>query len=198
MAFEFFTGTGWTAVSICIGLFTALLAEMRTRRTRWQTAKEIILRDLSTALAEGNAPDGKAILATIRSVMREYGVSGKAGARLEEVCDDMVRMIVADPFLEPKRRTQLQEDAMKMGELTSTAEFQVPAVEKSRVRISAWSVLAGGLAAAAALFTVAGGSALPTEQRTQVAMTTGAVLVCALILLGITTLGGGTRRPQKR
>lgn len=194
MLLEFLGSSGWTALSLCIGLFTALLAEMRTRRTRWQNAKEIILRDLSTSLAEGNAPDGKAILATVRSVMREYSVSGKAGARLEEITDDMVRMIVSDPFLEAKRRAQLQEDAVQLGALTKTREFEVPATERANFRFSAWSLLAGIVAGAAALVGVAGGASFPVEQRGQVALTTGAVL----LVLAVVVLGGGTRRPQKR
>ena len=105
------------AVSIAVGYGTYWLTERQSRRNRWRGAKDTVLRDLSMSLGEGNVPDPLAILATIRSVLRDHNAPDLAAVTFEEVRDDLVRQITADPFLETERRKQL---------LTQTLNLQAP------------------------------------------------------------------------
>ena len=94
-------------VSIAVGYGAYWLAERRARRNRWEGAKGIVLRDLSMSLGEGNVPEPLVILATIRSVLRGHNAPDLAVVTFEEVRDDLIRQITADPFLDTERRKQL-------------------------------------------------------------------------------------------
>ncbi|MBI5497486.1 MAG: hypothetical protein HY904_20920 [Deltaproteobacteria bacterium] len=201
MDVSFLSGGVGTVVSISIGLLTSFLAERRARRTRWHTAKDIILRDLAVALAEGNPPNASAILATMRSVMREYSVSGRAGTRLQEVVDDMVRAIVSDPFLEPDRRRQLQNAAMGMHEVSKTREFESPIAASQRTRVSPRSIIVGISSMVIAGLMYAGGTSvvptlqtIPPEYRTNTAIMVALVVACLLILAALMAFSDGSPR----
>jgi len=101
-------------VSIGVGFGTYWLAERRSRRNRWQGAKDIVLRDLSKSLGEGSVPPPQVILATIRSVLRGQNAPDLAVVTLEEVKDDLLRQITADPFLDVDRRKQLQAEVLEL------------------------------------------------------------------------------------
>jgi len=101
-------------VSIAVGFGTYYLAERRGRRNRWQASKDTVLRDLSKSLGEGSVPQPAVILATIRSVLRSQNAPDLAVVTLEEVKDDLLRQITADPFLEAERRTQLQTQVLEL------------------------------------------------------------------------------------
>ena len=115
-------GVAGILVSVGVGFGTFYIADKRARRHRWQTAKDMILRDLSKSLGESNVPDASVIKATIRSVLRGENANDLSVVTLEEVSDDLLRQITADPFLEPDRRKQLQADVLKLKEAQTELE----------------------------------------------------------------------------
>jgi hypothetical protein len=122
MDFSALLGVIGIAVSIGVGFGTFYIADNRARRSRWQNAKDIVLRDLSKSLGEGNVPDAFVIKATIRSVLRGQNTSNLSAVTLEEISDDLLRQITADPFLDPERRKQLQNDVIKLKEAQTQHE----------------------------------------------------------------------------
>ena len=155
-------------VSIGVGFGTFYLADKRARINRWQNAKDMVLRDLSKSLGEGNVLDASVIKATIRSVLRSHNAIDLSVVTLDEIADDLLRQITADPFLVPERRKQLQSDVLELRESQLKIEKAMSAEEKEAEakqietgdRLLTWSTLSSlfaGIAAsaiAAASFTL--------------------------------------------
>jgi len=120
-------------VSIGVGFGTFYLADKRARRNRWESAKETVLRDLSKSLGEGNVPDASVIKATIRSVLRSHSANDLSVVTLEEIADDLLRQITADPFLDAERRKKLQADVLQLKEAQARVEAKMSAEEKAAV-----------------------------------------------------------------
>jgi len=151
-------------VSIGVGFGTFYLTDKRARRNRWQAAKDIVLRDLSKSLGEGNIPDALVIKATIRSVLRSQNASDLSVVTLDEVADDLLRQITSDPFLEPERRKQLQSDVLslkeaqdKLEEAMSSEEKEAEAVALEKGAGLAWSTLGSLITGIIASVVAAGG-----------------------------------------
>lgn len=123
-------GVAGIIVSIGVGFGTFYLADKRAKRSRWESAKETVLRDLSKSLGEGNVPDASVIKATIRSVLRSHNASDLSVVTLEEIADDLLRQITADPFLEAERRKQLQNDVLNLKQAQKKIEAQMTPEEK--------------------------------------------------------------------
>ena len=131
-------------VSVLIGLTTFYIADRRSRRNRWQQARETILKELSKTLGEENIPNFEIISATIRSVLRGYNPGSLDKVTVAEVTDDLLRQITSDPFLDSERRNKLQtqvldvktaglqaEEAMSEEEaIVSVAGAKVEAIDK--------------------------------------------------------------------
>ena len=139
-------------VSVLIGLTTFYIADRRSRRNRWQQARETILKELSKTLGEENIPNFEIISATIRSVLRGYNPGSLDKVTVVEVTDDLLRQITSDPFLDSERRTKLQnqvldvktvglqaEVAMSEEAIVSVAGSKVEAIDK----ISILALIAG-------------------------------------------------------
>ena len=132
-------------VSVLIGLTTFYIADRRSRRNRWQQARETILKELSKTLGEENIPNFEIISATIRSVLRGYNPGSLDKVTVAEVTDDLLRQITSDPFLDSERRNKLQtqvldvktaglqaEEAMSEEEaIVSVAGSKVEAIDKN-------------------------------------------------------------------
>jgi len=118
-------------VSIGVGFGTFYLADKRARRNRWESAKETVLRDLSKSLGEGNVPDASVIKATIRSVLRSHNANDLSVVTLEEIGDDLLRQITADPFLDAERRKKLQNDVLQLKETQARIETEMSPEEKA-------------------------------------------------------------------
>ena len=99
-------------VSVLIGLTTFYIADRRSRRNRWQQARETILKELSKTLGEENIPNFEIISATIRSVLRGYNPGSLDKVTVAEVTDDLLRQITSDPFLDLERRNKLQTQVL--------------------------------------------------------------------------------------
>lgn len=157
-------GVAGIVVSIVIGLGTYYLAERHGRRNRWQAAKEMVLRDLSKSLGEGNVPGPAVILATIRSVLRLQNASDLDAVTLDEVADDLLRQITSDAFLSSERRMELQSKVLEVREThlktiqaaseTNTLDIKPPDTISSRFEVS--SLLVGLLASLIAALSIAG------------------------------------------
>src|SRR3989304_9654238 len=109
-------GIAGIIVSVGVGFGTFYLADKRAKRSRWENAKETVLRDLSKSLGEGNVPDASVIKATIRSVLRSHNATDLSVITLDEISDDLLRQITADPFLDADRRKKLQSDVLELKE----------------------------------------------------------------------------------
>lgn len=150
-------------VSIAVGFGTFYLADKRARRNRWENAKETVLRDLSKSLGEGNVPDASVITATIRSVLRSHSANDLSVVTLEEIADDLLRQITADPFLEAERRKKLQNDVLQLREAQARIEAEMSpeekAVEERKIETTeklTWStVVSLGVGIASSMFAVA-------------------------------------------
>jgi hypothetical protein len=118
-------------VSIGVGFGTFYLADKRAKRNRWESAKETVLRDLSKSLGEGNVPDASVIKATIRSVLRNHNASDLSVVTLDEISDDLLRQITADPFIDAERRRKLQNDVLHLKEAQAKIEAEMSPEEKA-------------------------------------------------------------------
>jgi hypothetical protein len=125
-----FLGIAGILVSICVGFGTFYLADKRAKRSRWENAKETVLRDLSKSLGEGNVPDASVIKATIRSVLRTHNATDLSVITLDEISDDLLRQITADPFLDIERRKKLQIDVLKLKEAQEKIEAEMSLEQK--------------------------------------------------------------------
>ncbi|MFB3896662.1 MAG: hypothetical protein ACE14V_10210 [bacterium] len=112
-------------VSIVVGFVTFYLADKSARRNRWNSAREMILRDLSKSLGEGTVPDASVIEATIRSILRGYNANDLSVITVEEIADDLLRQITADPFLDAERRKKLQNEVLKLKQVRTKLEEEV-------------------------------------------------------------------------
>lgn len=153
MDISVFLGVVSIVVSIAVGFGTFYIADKRAKRNRWQNAKDTVLRDLSKSLGEGNVPDASVIKATIRSVLRGQNANDLSVVTLEEIADDLLRQITADPFLEPERRKQLQNDVIELREAQAKLEKTMMPEDKEAevLKIEAetkltWSTLSSLLA----------------------------------------------------
>lgn len=142
-------GVAGIVVSIAVGFGTFSLADSRARHNRWQSAKDMILRDLSKSLGEGNAPEAQVINGTIRSVLRAQNASDLTVVTLGEIADDLLRQITADPFIDAERRRALQQDVLKLRQVRVTLdEQQLPSEDETGIdvrdtgRSVAWSTAA--------------------------------------------------------
>lgn len=130
MDFSILLSIAGIVVSIGVGFGTFYLANKRAERNRWGNAKETVLRDLSKSLGEGNIPDASVIKATIRSVLRTQNTTDLSVVTLDEISDDLLRQITADPFLDAERRKQLQSDLLKLKENQAKIEAEMSAEQK--------------------------------------------------------------------
>jgi len=149
MELSILLGIAGIIVSIGVGFGTFYLADKRAKRNRWVNAKETVLRDLSKSLSEGTIPDALVIRATIRSVLRSHNASDLSVVSLDEIADDLLRQITADPFLESERRKQLQNEILELKQAQKNLEAQMSPEEKevefSKVLTSerfTWSTIA--------------------------------------------------------
>lgn len=118
-------------VSIIIGLSTFFIADKRSRKNKYLNAKSKILNDLSKSLGENSIPQYEVINSVIRSVLREENENNLDVITVEEILDDLLRQILSDPFLDSKRRNELQKQIMKVedtskertGDLETTFEL---------------------------------------------------------------------------
>jgi len=101
-------------IGVMVGLVTYCLAARRARRNRWEVAKHTVLRDLSKSLGEGRVPQAPVIQATINSVLRGQDAPDLTVVALDHVVDDLLRQVTADPFLDPIRRMQLQDELVAL------------------------------------------------------------------------------------
>jgi hypothetical protein len=106
--------------SVAVGLGTFLIADKRTRKNRYQNAKDLILRELSKSLGEDNIPNHLIISATIRSVLRENNSDNLEAVSVSEILDDLIRQITSDPFLDSERRKKLQTEITTIKKETIT------------------------------------------------------------------------------
>jgi hypothetical protein len=136
-------------VSIGVGFGTFYVADRRSRRNRWQNAKDMVLRDLSKSLGEGSVPNASVIKATTRSILRSHNSNDMSVVTFDEIIDDLIRQITADPFLESDRRKQLQRDVLDLKEANIKLEQTMSSEEKkaeavtieTRDKIFAWSTI---------------------------------------------------------
>ena len=156
------------AVSVVLGLGTYYLTERRGKKSRWHAAKESVLRDLSNSLGEDEVPGRTVILATIRSVLRAQNAADLEAVTLHEIVDDLLRQITSDPFLDAKRRAQLQAKVLALrqptqdeisGESLETAEIG-RGEAASYFGGSSWGALLAGVVASLVAGLIAAG--LPT------------------------------------
>lgn len=124
MDLNLFVSTLLAVVGIVVSVGLWRISEWRTARRRWQGAKELILRDLSRALGEGSAPDLEVVLATIRSVLRAANAPTLTVITIQEISDDLIRQVAADPFLERARKDELERGLLK---LVNDSAGRVPA-----------------------------------------------------------------------
>jgi len=157
-------------VSIGVGFGTFYLADKRARRSRWESAKETVLRDLSKSLGEGSVPDASVIKATIRSVLRSHNANNLSVVTLEEIVDDLLRQITADPFLEAQRRKQLQTDVLQLRKAQAKIEAEMSPEEKviekiteTSEKFASWSTFIS--LAAGILTSIAAASSLPAMKE---------------------------------
>jgi hypothetical protein len=101
-------------ISVALGLGTFYAADRRARRNRWEAAKDTVLRELSKSLGEGRVPPQAVIQATINSVLRSLNVANLGVVTLDQVADDLLRQVTADPFLDAERRAQLQGEILAL------------------------------------------------------------------------------------
>ena len=116
-------------VSVLIGLTTFYIADRRSRRNRWQQARETILKELSKTLGEEDIPNFEIISATIRSVLRGYNPGSLDKVTVAEVTDDLLRQITSDPFLDSERRNKLQTQVLDVKTAGLQAEEAMPEEE---------------------------------------------------------------------
>lgn len=96
-------------VSLIVGWVSSRIAAQRSRNQKYRTAKAVVLQELSKSLGEDSIPTPAIIQATMRSVLRESG-DPKVEIDVDEVLDDLMRQVTADPFLDGERRQKLQGD----------------------------------------------------------------------------------------
>lgn len=199
-------------VSIAVGFGTFYLADKRARRNRWENAKETVLRDLSKSLGEGNVPDASVIKATIRSVLRSYSANDLSVVTLEEVADDLLRQITADPFLEAERRKKLQNDVLQLKKAQARIEAEMSpeekAVEERKIETTeklTWSTvvslgvgIASSILAVASLMSVRGFVDFIKKINTTEFSAIGAAIVVAVLtaLVSIISLFISKRRKK--
>ena len=123
-------GIAGIIVSVGVGFGTFYLADKRARRSRWENAKETVLRDLSKSLGEGNVPVASVIKATIRSVLRTHNATDLSVITLDEISDDLLRQITADPFVDADRRKKLQSDVLELKEAQVKIETEMSPEQK--------------------------------------------------------------------
>jgi hypothetical protein len=97
------------AVSVVVGWLSYRFADRRSSSQKYRTAKSAVLQELSKSLGEDAIPTPAIIQATMRSVLREAG-DPKIDIQVDEVLDDLMRQVTADPFLDGERRRKLQGD----------------------------------------------------------------------------------------
>lgn len=96
-------------VSVVVGWLSYRFADRRSSNQKYRTAKSAVLQELSKSLGEDAIPTPAIIQATMRSVLREAG-DPKIDIEVDEVLDDLMRQVTADPFLDGDRRRKLQTD----------------------------------------------------------------------------------------
>lgn len=205
-------GIAGIIVSIGVGFGTFYLADKRAKRSRWENAKETVLRDLSKSLGEGNIPDASVIKATIRSVLRSHNASDLSVVTLEEIADDLLRQITADPFLDAERRKQLQNDVLELKQAQEKLEVQMSLEEKEaevkKIETSeklTWStvtsLVAGiitSIAAAAALMSVKPVIEFMKQVNSAELLKVGAVLIAAVLTVIISIISIFVSRHDKK
>lgn len=122
-------GVAGIAVSIMVGWLTYYLADKRQGRSRYLAAKSAIVNTLSRSLSEETIPSASLVEAMIRSVLRDENSSDLAAVSVDEVVDDLIRQVTADPFLPAERRKQLQDELLavidsRKHELPQTADAE--------------------------------------------------------------------------
>jgi hypothetical protein len=103
-------------IGVVVTLWTSRSLDLRARRQRWLTTKAMILRDLAPSLGEGDPPSLATLQAMIRSVLRANDIVAVDAFPFEEITDDLIRQITADPFLTQERRQQLQQQLLDLAE----------------------------------------------------------------------------------
>ena len=124
-----------TFVSILAGIATSfaffVLSTRKARRAGWRLAKSRITADLAQSLGQDRVPPPEAIVATIRSILREHDVTELQGVTYGEVMEELLRQVTADPFLDSERRTALQLSLINLQRLPGRVSDGAEAGSKS-------------------------------------------------------------------
>ncbi len=196
-------GAGGILVSIAVGWGTFTLTDRRARAGRWRHAKQVINQDLARTLGEGAVPSRDVVVATIRSVLRSQGTADMSAVTLEEIVDDLIRQVTADPFLDPERRRHLQDQLTELKRpVHAVAKIRPSETTPKRIKAQLlrldrlwtwWAVLAGIMTtslAAAAFVAVAPQiddflSRLIAEQPGQFSLTEAVTVAVALFTFAL-------------
>jgi hypothetical protein len=79
---------------------------------RVRTARSDILVELGRSIGEDVVPDREKITAVIDSVDREYGIKPQDSEQVDTVIDDLIARVLANEFLDSKRRQELSSQLL--------------------------------------------------------------------------------------
>jgi hypothetical protein len=120
-------------VSVIFGMISYRVTDQRTTNQKHRTAKAALLQELSKSLGEDAIPSPKIIQATLNSILRETGAA-EIRIDVDEVLDDLMRQVTADPFLDGERRRKLQCDIERVRSDSRDVNLQLPRAAAQEAR----------------------------------------------------------------
>ncbi len=151
-------GIAGVVATIIVGVVTYWLTAgsvSREYQERIKAARNDVLTAVARSIGEGVVPSKEKVQSVLNSVRRQYGVTEQGFETPETVIDDVLARVLANEFLDAKRREELSNKLLAVkaekaagAEEKKAAEVKPGRLEADRLAPLAIAMMASALAAA--------------------------------------------------
>lgn len=146
-------GIGGVLATIIVGLVTYWLTAgsvSREYQEKIKAARNDVLTAVARSIGEGVVPSKEKVQSVLNSVRRQYGIKDQDFETPETIIDDIVARVLANEFLDAKRREELSNKLLvaKAEKLAGSEERRAAESETGRLGADRSTALVIAIAAA--------------------------------------------------
>lgn len=146
-------GLGGVVATIIVGVVTYWLTAgsvSRENQERIKAARNDVLTAVARSIGEGVVPSKEKVQSVLNSMRRQYGIKEQDFETPETVIDDILARVLANEFLDAKRREELSNKllAVKAEKAAGSEEKKAAEFKPGRLETDRFAALAIAFAAA--------------------------------------------------
>ena len=146
-------GIGGVVATIIVGVVTYWLTAgsvSREYNERFKAARNDVLTAVARSIGEGVVPSKEKVQSVPNSMRRQYGIKDQDFESPETVIDDILARVLANEFLDAKRREELSNKllAVKAEKAAGSEEKKATELKPGRLEVDRFAALPIAVAAA--------------------------------------------------